>query len=462
MERPVQAASFRDPSGFVFTGADGVLYRQVNRVYDGHYRALMDGGLYAELVGAGLMVEHEEVPLELRRTEEACRVLRPRRVPFVSYPYEWSFSQLQDAALITLDIQLRALARGLWLKDASAYNVQIEGARAVFIDTLSFETYREGRAWPAYGQFCRHFLATLALMARMDVRLGRLLALHLDGIPLDLAVKLLPWSTRLRPGLLLHLHLHAKSISRHADTGKPRAVAAPPSLSRTGLQGLLENLRGTVAGLSWAASGTEWAEYYASHSYSDAALEDKKRTVAGWLERIRPRSVWDLGANTGLFSRIASRQGAATVAFDVDPACVERNYLACRKEGEKNLLALLVDLSNPSPGLGWAHAERSPLAERGPADAVMALALIHHLAISHNVPLGRVAEFLARIGRQLVIEFVPKSDPQVQRLLRSREDVFAGYSREGFEAAFGERFRTVETRSSGDQARSLYWMEARS
>lgn len=461
MNAPLDPASFRDPNGFVFRGGDGQLYRQVNHPAEADYRLLMDSGLYKELVSAGLLIEHDEAPLDQRLTDAASRVLRPRPVEFISYPYEWSFSQLQDAARLTLDIQRRALARGLVLKDASAYNVQFEGSQPVFIDTLSFEKYEEGSPWVAYGQFCRHFLAPLALMANTDVRLNRLLALYLDGVPLDLAARLLPWRSRFRPGLLMHLHLHAGSLKKHADTSGPESATAArqPRLSKFGLQGLLDSLVRMVDKLSWTPAGTEWADYTTSHGYTATAYHHKHELVKGYLERVRPATVWDLGANVGEFSRLARDAGARTIAFDIDPACVEMNFRRCRQEKDRRLLPLCMDLTNPSPGLGWAHRERASLQERGPADLVMALALVHHLAIGNNLPFGHIADYFHRLGRYLIIELVPKDDPQVRRLLRSRRDIFTDYGAESFEAAFGRFFQRLDRQPIRDSGRVLYLWE---
>ena len=178
------------------------------------------------------------------------------------------------------------------------------------------------------------------------------------------------------------------------------------------------------------------------------------------LDELQPGTVWDLGANTGVFSRLASRRGAFTCAMDIDPACVERNFRKCRADGEPNLLPLLLDLTNPSPAIGWAHTERDSLAGRGPCDSLMALALIHHLAISNNVPLSRVAEFFNSLCRNLIIEFVPKSDPQVRRLLASREDIFDDYTPAGFENAFADCFTILQRHEVGEEGRCLYLMRA--
>ena len=458
-------SSFRDPSGFVYQ-RQGVLLRQVHAAYAPHLATLEESGLLAELVDAGLLVAHRERPLEDAATDAAVRVLEPVRVPFVSYPYCWSFSQLRDAALLTLEVQRRALARGMTLKDASAYNVQFVGTRAVLIDTLSFERLTPGAPWVAYRQFCQHFLAPLALMSVVDVRLGLLLRQFMDGVPLDLASRLLPWRTRLRPGLLMHIHLHAASQRRHADTGAEPApapvAAATGGVSLNGLRGLVDSLEGAVRSLDWNAAGTEWADYETQHGYEAAAHEKKKQLVAAQLAVAKPRVVWDLGANTGTFSRVALDAGAErVVAFDVDPAAVDRAHRRLAAAGEQRILPLVMDLTNPSPSLGWAHAERPSLAARADADCVLALALVHHLAIGNNVPLPDIAPFFAGLAPWLILEFVPKEDPQTQRLLRSREDVFATYDAFGFEAAIAPHFEIVRRDAVLGTDRILYLLRRR-
>lgn len=451
-------ASFRDPAGFMFK-ADGILYRQVNKEYRKHYERLMDSGLYGALVERGLLIPHEEVERPVADPESVWKILRPEEVALVTYPYEWSFSQLKDAALLTLDIQLVALDHGMWLKDASAYNIQFHRGQAIFIDTLSFETYVEGRPWVAYRQFCQHFLAPLALMARCDIRLSQLLRVHIDGIPLNLASKLLPRSSWLNLGLLMHLHLHARTQEAFATSDKPLKAQGGrfAKVSREGLIGIIRGLRNTVEKLDWKPGGTEWGDYYKATNYSDDAFEIKQRHVSSFLEEAKPSVVWDLGGNIGLFSRLASDRGVFTVAFDIDPSAVEINYRQMRKANETNILPLLLDLTNPSPGLGWSGMERDSMIKRGPVDCVMALALIHHLAISNNVPFGQLAEFFAGLcQKNLIIEFVPKSDSQVQRLLRSRDDIFSEYDREHFEEAFSRYFSVQRVEPIQGSERMLY------
>lgn len=449
------SSSFRDPSGFLFV-RDGEIFRQINLIYKENYDHLIDSGLYDSLTDAELLIPHQEVDCNYALSDKAYKVIKPELIPFISYPYEWCFNQMKNAALTTLEIQKRALDSGMSVKDSSAYNIQFLRGKPVLMDTLSFEKHREGQPWIAYRQFCQHFLAPLALMSRKDVRLSQLLRVYIDGVPLDLAGSLLPFGTRLRKSLLVHIHLHSKMQKRFA--GRTVDVSGR-KMGRLALLGLIDSLESAVRKLKWRPKGSEWADYYEDTNYSPDALDHKKQTVSGFLDNVNPSIVWDLGANIGLFSRIAANKGIPTMSFDMDAAAVERNYLECLEKGETNVLPLLLDLTNPSPNIGWQNQERMSILERAPADAVLALALIHHLAISNNVPFNKMADFLHRICNSLIIEFIPKSDSQVQRLLATRDDVFTDYSQPVFEREFGEYFLIQNSVRIRDSSRTLYLMQ---
>jgi hypothetical protein len=448
----VSGASFRDPSGYVVE-REGEFLRVVQPCYSEHYKCLLDSGLYDALTGRGLLIAHEEIGAG--GFEGAFKVIRPRQISFISYPYEWCFSQLKDAALATLAIQKMALAHGMILKDASAFNIQFVDGKPALIDTLSFEKLAL-EPWAAYGQFCRHFLAPLALISLRDPRLGRLSRIHLDGVPLDLAAKLLPWRGRMNPGLLLHLYWHAASGQR---PGPAAAKAVKPKNYRlSSLLGLRENLESAVRKLNWQPPKTAWASYYQGPVTGGRYVEHKQQIMADFLKIARPGSVWDLGANTGLFSRLAAAAGADTVAFDGDADCVEMNYLEMRRKKEPRLLPLWMDLTNPSPALGWEHGERMSWMERRKPDLVVALGLVHHLAIANNLPLSRIRDFCAGLSPWLAIEFVPKEDANAQKLLSVREDIFGGYTRENFEGEFSRRYTIVRSSEVEDSRRVLYLM----
>ena len=458
------SSSFRDPSGFVFSHG-GCVYRQVNDCFSESFDAFVDSGLYDKLAAKGLLIAHEEVvDGSVTGTPQSYKILKPQQIPFISYPYEWSFSQLKAAAMLTLRVQHVAMQHGFTLKDASAFNVQFIDSRPVFIDTLSFESYVPDTPWVAYKQFCQHFLAPLAIMAHTDIELSKLLVTHIDGVPLSLASKLLPFKTRLSYSLATHIHLHAKMQEQHSDDAGTQSMekAKSAKLSEKGLRALIDSLASTVDKLEWKMPKTEWGDYYDNTNYSDTAGNEKRTLVNGFLEGIPDKLgiVQDFGANTGEFSRIAAQHCELVVSQDIDPVAVELNYRKSQEDGPKNLLPLIQNFSSPSPAIGWGNAERDSFLQRSTCDGLLVLALIHHLAISNNVPLDNIAQLFAGITRWLIIEFVPKSDSQVVRLLATREDIFVHYTHEGFEQAFSQFFSIEKSEPVPDSDRVLYLMKA--
>jgi hypothetical protein len=461
----IDPASFRDPYGYVFR-RDGILYRAIAPAALADWTAFEERGLAADLIGAGLLVGHDQASADVAPIPDAGLVVRPRELALISYPYEWAFSQLREAALLTLEVQRRALTYGMRMRDASAYNVQFDGGRPILIDSLSFEMADWTEPWPAYRQFCKHFLAPLALMAHRDPRCGLMLREFIDGLPLDLTTRLLPGRTRLG-GLLPHLHLHAGADRRAQQSQIPgaSAPAAKPAQARqmslTRHEALLDSLRRVVEGLHLQL-GSHWLTYTRQTSYSETAAASKREIVQRMLTAAGGTTIWDLGANVGTYSDLAAGPGRLVIAFDQDPSVVELHWRNLSAEQRSSVLPLVMDLTNPSPALGWAHAERRSLLQRGPADVAMALALVHHLAIGNNVPLPHVAAVLAEAGRKVVVEFVPKEDPMVQQLLAARRDVFDAYSIDGFRAAFAEQFLTLDEAQVDDSLRTLFLMERRS
>lgn len=455
----VLASSFRDPGGFLFRDT-GVLYRQINKSCQDNYHLLMNSGLYSELVSRELMISHSDADLDLIRNESGIGVIKPEEIDFISYPYEWCYSQLKTAALATLRIQNIALEHGASLKDASAYNIQFHKGKPVLIDTLSFEKQTPGEPWVAYKQFCQHFLAPLALASYCDIRLFSLLKNFIDGIPLDMVSSLLPTKTKLVFSLQAHIHLHAKSQLKYANK-IPDRKKMKANLSKHSVLALISSLESAIQRLEWKPGQTEWGDYYNNTNYSYSAKGQKSELIGKFLKIAEPKRVWDLGANTGFYSNIASSKEINTIAFDLDPIAVEKNFIQIQKEKDSFMLPLLLDLTNPSPSIGWNNRERLSFLERGPVDMIFALALIHHIAISNNVPLKMVADFFHQSCKWLIIEFVPKTDSQVKRLLATREDVFVEYSQECFERDFKNRFDIVSSEKISDSHRVLYLMRAK-
>lgn len=449
-------SSFRDPSGFVFKEKE-VVYRQVQEGYKSDYDMLMSSGLYDSLILEKLLISHKEVK---SFSKDAYKTLQPEQVPFISYPYEWAFSMLKDAALLTLEIQKRALEYGMSLKDASAFNIQFIDGKPILIDTLSFEKYEEGKPWVAYKQFVEHFLAPLTLMAYVDVRLVRLFQVYLDGIPVDLAASMLPFKTRFKPGLLFHIYAHAATSKKYSDK-KLDSKTKSRKISKRSLLGIIDSLESAVKGLLWNPSGTQWEDYYEQdkNNYKEEAMAHKAKLVETYLKKIKAKKVWDMGANTGFFSRIAVKTGAEVVSFDIDFGAIEKNYRHIRHNAEKNVLPLFSDLTNPTPAAGWELSERYSLFDRGIVDCVLALAFIHHLAIPHNLPFSYLSETFSKMGKYLIVEYIEKDDSQVQILLSSRKDIFDAYTKKDFEEAFSKQFKILERTSIKNSLRTLYLME---
>lgn len=455
MDKHIHKSSFRDQSGFLFY-EDGKLRRQVNECYHEDYDLLMGSGLYNILTDNRLLVHHKEIEDHQGCNNSKYKIIEPELISYLSYPYEWSFSQLKDAALLTLEIQKTALGSGMTLKDASAFNIQFNKGRPVFIDTLSFEKYQEGKPWVAYRQFCQHFLAPLSLMSHTDIRLNQLMKTYLDGIPLDLASKLLPFKTLFNFSLLIHLHLHAKAQKKYEGKG---SAARNIEIKKSNLLAMIQGLRSAIKKLKITTKGTEWVDYYTSTNYSDKAFAHKKEIMTRITGEIKPKVVWDLGANTGEFTKIASDSGAECFAFDIDPLAVDAHYRYIREKHVENILPLILDLTNPSPAIGWNNKERAGFRSRSLPDTVFALALIHHLAISDNLPFHKIAKFLRKMGENLVIEFIPKTDSQVRRLLELRKDIFNDYDEVSFIQEF-EKYYTIESRESlNDSERVIFMMK---
>lgn len=429
-------ASFRDPAGYVFR-REGEILRAVTAQGAADYTHFMQCGLGAALTQDNLLLGHVEMQGKPDGWPDVLHVLRPEQLEFVSYPYEWCFSQLKDAALLTLEIQRRALEKGMSLKDASAFNVQFRGGQPVFIDTLSFER-DEGGPWAAYEQFCRHFLAPLLLMKTVSPDIGRLLSGDLGGIGLALASRMLGWRTYLSAGALLHVHLHARAITAQYPAGGMRK----PEAGRQAKPGLTESLRRAVEGTRLPRSESEWSGYedHLTH-YGAEALEAKSKFVEEAINRTPRGLVYDVGGNTGLYSRMAAAAGHLCVLFDADIACVERAYRRGKEANESRILPLRLDVSNPTPALGVNLCERSSLFERPKAGLVMALALVHHLRLRENIPFGMMADFFSRLGERLLIEWVGPEDEKASVMLAAKKMPPADYNLSAFLDAFSSLYR---------------------
>jgi len=444
-------ASYKDPSGFIFQASEK-FYRQVNKIYAAHYDLLISSGLSSLLQQKKLLLAHKEVKENMLHSGDWYLTLLPEQIPFTSYPYEWCFEQMKDAALLTLEIVKLSVDKGMILKDATPYNVQFLNGRPVFIDTLSFEKYDPSLPWIAYRQFCESFLFPLLLSHYHKTGIQPFLNSYPNGIPVNVTAKLLPWKSRLNPGVSLHVFLQNKLSKKSKNAGQVN------SFSKNKLLNLISHLEGIIRDLD-NTDKTEWSNYYADSISGGEYLGKKEEIVNNLLQKVDGRKILDLGANEGFFSHLAAAKNFDVVAVDKDDQCINTLYKKIKEKNITNILPLCIDLLNPSPASGFAHNERASFGARIHTDAVMALALIHHLAIGHNLPLSRIAEYLFGFSHQLIIEFVPKEDEKVQLLLQNKKDIYPEYTREHFENIFRQRFTITEKVQVPDKYRIIYLMK---
>lgn len=445
-------ASYRDKSGFVFEQG-GKIYRYVHPDYDIHYTQLMSSGLYEDVVKKGKLIAHHELS-EIQQFGFADgRVLLPDQIPFISYPYEWSFDMWKDAALLTLQMAMAALKKEMILKDATPFNIQFHKGKPIFIDTLSFENYEEGKPWIAYRQFSECFLAPLLLMHYCHPDTGKFFTIYPNGIPMDVLVSLLPKRSKWNMNTLLHVHLQAKF------SGKQKQRAGNENnFSKQKLEILLKGLDRFVQKLVLKKVKTTWDDYYTDTILGDDYLQAKTALVKLLISSIDYKTVIDLGANDGYFSLLFG-DDKNVLATDADSNCINELYHKIKKEGITNILPLVNNLSVPSPAIGWANTERESITVRLKADLVLALALVHHLAIAHNVPLYLIANWLYPMGEHLIIEFVPKSDEKVKLLLQNRNDIFDEYNLENFKSIFATKYQIIKEEKVGNTNRVLFLMK---
>jgi ribosomal protein L11 methylase PrmA len=458
----VDEGSFRDPSGRVYSNGQEI-YRVVSASAALEYAHVRDSGLLSTLIAQGSVVATEEADQSIFGADlhPPSLILRHALVPFVSYPYEWSFPLLKAAALLHLDIHIAALGHGITLSDATAYNVQFYGIKPIFIDVLSFRRYREGEVWAAHRQFCEQFLNPLLLRSVFGIPHNAWFRGNLEGIETSHLARMLPWWRNLSFTVFSHITLQAKLQAKAtANPGQMVFKAKKMRLPKPNFERLLIGLRDWIARLKPRnTEPTVWQRYAEQNTYTSEEHEAKRRFVTTFCTKLKPRILWDLGCNSGEYSEIALSSGASKViGFDSDQRALEYAYERAGK-GALDLLPLFQDGANPSPSQGWANTERKHILARSTVDAMIALAFVHHLAIARNVPLEMASDWLIGIAPRGIIEFVEKTDPTVRQLLALRKDIFSDYSRENFEAVINARARIIRSEKVSSTGRTLYFYD---
>lgn len=464
-ELTVDGGSFRDPAGGVVLGGERV-FRFFRGDAAQEFETLMRSGLLEKLEAAGAVVETR---LATEADESAVRQIVPDallivehpRVPFVSYAHEWPFEMLKAAAISHLDTMKEGLRSGWMLKDATPFNIQFNGPNPTLIDIASFEPHKEGAAWAGYTQFTRNFLNPLLFQSVRGVPFQRWLRSSLDGIDASELSRLLPLRHKIRPSVFMHVVLQAWLNRRLTPAPSDSKQVSQQKIPTDAILRMADGLRGNIERMQRRKDTRwSWSDYEKALPYTPEALAAKERFIEEAVADAEPDVLWDLGCNTGRFTLLAAKHARYAVALDFEEAAIGSLYERVRGS-HANILPLVMDLTNPTPDYGWNQEERKGLRARGPADFAMALALVHHLRIGGNVPLSRIADWLADISKGGVVEFVPKSDPMVKTLLRTRPDVYADYTRETFERELERHFNLLEVAQLPDSERVLYRYAAR-
>jgi ribosomal protein L11 methylase PrmA len=456
-----EPGSFRDPGGRIFWYGERVL-RTVMPSAAKDFEYVEASGLIPSLVERGMLIPQSHLSLELlgAAAGDAAYLLEHPKLEFISHPYEWPFRALQAAALLQLDLYLEALAHNVTLSDATAYNIQFDGVRPVFIDRLSFRRYVDGQFWLGHRQFCEQFLNPLLLRSMFGIPHNAWYRGSPEGIGAAELSALLPLRKKLSWRVLTNVVMQG-SLQRTRSSDAQKAVATSKlKFPKAAFERLLRGLRTWIAALEPAdRQPTTWQDYAGNTSYRGAEAEGKRKFVSRFVGESKARTVWDIGCNTGDYSVAALQGGARSViGFDFDQGSLDLAFDRARTENLA-FTPLFLDVTNPAPDQGWGQSERRGLRARAKADAVLALALIHHVAIGKNVPLGDVVTWLTDMAPHGVIEFVPKSDPMVVELLKLREDIFPSYSEEYFVKCLAERARIVSSETVSASGRKLFAFE---
>ena len=452
-------ASFRDPAARVLR-RNGQILRYLTSAALRDWVSLSSTKFFKAFTDSGRLVATEPAtdPQHPPLSAPWVSVLRHQTIPVVSYPYEWCFSMLKDAALLQLDLLLAALDEGMTLKDSTPFNIQWVGARPVFIDIGSFTVADPAEPWTGYRQFCEMFLYPLLLQAYKDVPFHPWLRGSLEGVDARHCNNLMSVRDRLRPGVFAHVYLLSKLQSRYEGTERNvREDLRSAGFSTQLVKHNVTRMKRIVARLTWTRARSTWSDYTDRNTYDQADREHKQRFVLEAASS-QPRAVvWDLGCNTGEYSRALSTCVDHVVAIDADHLAIEHLYRTLKAENNSTILPLVGDLADPSPGLGWRNLERQTLDDRSRPNLILALALVHHLAIARNVPLPELVAWLASFHADVVVEFVAPEDAMVQRLRRNRDTLDVGYTQQRFEACLSEHFFIAKKERLQSGTRTMYY-----
>jgi hypothetical protein len=449
-----EPSSFRDPDSVLEFDTE-FYYRKMSAIYLPHFLFFKKSCLKDVLLKEGYILPFEEIVDEQPNMGFANQVLKTEKIPFVSYPFEWSFSQFKEAALLTLKINLIALKHGMILKDASMFNIQFIGCKPILIDLTSFEVYEQNKPWKAYYQFCKHFYAPLFLAAKKNIFITKLLLYFIDGIPLKEAVSLSSTKDFFSSGPFLHLFLHAKAEGRVVETKLENHV------NQRQLVNLINHLVTSIEKLKLKQKQTIWNDYNQHNNYIAESKASKVLIIQSFLKQIEGEKAMDIGANDGFYSQFLVEKEMYTLVVDIDELAVDRAFRENHNFKSSKIHPLQINLANPTPAIGWDNTERMSFWNRCKVDVIQALAVVHHLAITHDISFEEIAKKLAQHTKYLIIEFVQPCDTQAQILLQKKPHHNLNYNQNNFEERFNDYFNLIELRAISGSKRELYLYEKR-
>ena len=460
-------SSFRDPSGFVYTDGERI-FRVILKSAQEEWQKFVESKLFSLLQEKRYLQSTKLISLRDYQswlnfsTEEAIALVEhDEKIPFISYPYEWPFSMLRDAALFHLEFLKECLNEGFITKDGTPYNIQFIGTKPTFIDILSIISYREGNPWVGFGQFSQLFLYPLFLMSYKGIPFQPWLRSELEGMDVYTVRKFFSFWDIFKPGIFSNIFILAKLqklFSAQKESIKDK-IFSSGTITRKTIHSHILRLYKIIKSLPAPRLFSLWDKYENENIYSAKDKEAKHNFILESVRAVRPSLLLDLGANTGEYSILSASYAKYVVAIDNDYQAIDTFYNSLKETKVKNVLPLIGSIVNPAPDLGWKLAEHSSFFHRLKPDMVLCLALLHHIRIGNNIPLQDFVEWLIGLAPNTIIEFVKKEDPMVKILLKEKADTYSDYNEEVFEYHLKKHGKIVKKYNLSLGSRALYFFK---
>jgi len=452
------SGSFRDNRGNIYEN-DSKIYRSITAEGKSQYEFIRDSKIIEKSTKNGFLITTHEVDKKILNIQDdnIAYVVEHKRIPFISYPYEWSFEQLKEAALLHLNFHIYLLKKNFTLRDASAYNIQFIGSQPIFIDLLSIDKYKENEFWYGYKQFCMQFLNPLLLRSKVGVYHNDYFRGTLEGITSYDLSRMLSYKKFLSLNLFSHVYLHARAhkLENVKKTKSQKKIKS--KLSKRAYLAILEQLERWISNLKPVKKDlTIWEKYSSNNTYTNNEKKIKSQVIFDFCKKIKPDVLIDLGCNDGEYSEIAINGGAKyVIGYDFDQKAIDNAFQKSKKQ-KLPFLSLYLDASNPSPSIGWNQNERYGFKQRNIADAVLALAFEHHLVIGKNIIMSECLEWITSISNLGIIEFVQKNDPTIKEMLNYREDIFQNYNEDNFSNFLSSKAKIINVTQTNEHGRKLF------